>query len=168
MSDLFEYFNSIGYNSKEFKNIDHNSVRLTDKVKERWYKLGLLDSLDGETKDKCVLSFERFAVYMINEYRQNKKKFKTKDEENLWLGLSLSVILQIVKVTGIVVNPENIMSGLYDISYVFTKDILSEMEKRFYGRLAFEAELTVLISKYIIGEMVLYGEYKLSKIRKKD
>ena len=168
MAEFLDFFRLLVGDIKPFKGLDYNTIKLTDEVRQRWEKFSSLSGIDDDIKDKCILSFERFAVYMLNDYKSLGKVFKNTKEENYWFSFALGCIRKSVKETGITINPDTVIRSIVQVSQFFKDKALTESEKGFYMKIDFEAELTVLISYCIIGNLVESGEYKLSKNRKKE
>lgn len=166
MSDLFDFLDSIGCNSRTMKGIDYNTIKLNDDIRKRWGKLSSLDYLEDELKDKCILSLERFGVYMVNIYKKHTNRYRTKDEENYWLNLAIPSIIDVIKETGIILKPEIVSNTLYLFSQTFNDKSIVEAKKEFLGEIFFDNYMTTLVSRSVIGEMVSLGEYKLTKKRK--
>lgn len=164
---LFDFLNSIESNFRALKGVDYKSIKLTGEVKERWENVSYLDGIDYELKEKCILSFERFAAYLVNDYKSLDKVFKTRDEENYWLSFAFCSIRHIITKTNTAINPDDVIHSVFFISRFFDDKALDEAEKRFVTKNDFEYWLIMLICRCTIGEMVEGGEYKLSKNYKK-
>ncbi|MBP5723249.1 MAG: hypothetical protein J6X18_06725 [Bacteroidales bacterium] len=47
-----------------------------DEVIERWNKLGFLQGLEGVLKEECAICFEKMALYLINEMKEEDGFFE--------------------------------------------------------------------------------------------
>jgi hypothetical protein len=54
------------HNYKDFKKTDWGKEQI-DKYLDRWGKLGFLDGLEGEIKERVALAMEQLAIYLIWE-----------------------------------------------------------------------------------------------------
>ena len=59
------------HNYKDFKRTDWGKEQI-DKYVERWGKLGFLEGLDGEIKERVAVAMEQLATYLIWEAVENE------------------------------------------------------------------------------------------------
>ena len=52
------------HNYKDFKKTDWGKEQL-DKYLDRWGKLGFIEGLDGEIRERCALAMEQLAIYFL-------------------------------------------------------------------------------------------------------
>lgn len=58
------------HNYKDFKKTEWGQEQI-EKYLDRWGKLGFLDGLDGEIRERVALAMEQFAIYLIFEATEN-------------------------------------------------------------------------------------------------
>lgn len=60
------------HNYKDFKKTEKGQ-KMIEKYLDRWGKLGFINGLDGEIKERCAVGMEQLAVYLLteNEYYKN-------------------------------------------------------------------------------------------------
>ena len=78
MSSMKEFLksNTVGYieldksicvhNYKDFKKTEKGQ-KMIEKYLDRWGKLGFIEGLDGEIRERCAVAMEQLAVYLITE-----------------------------------------------------------------------------------------------------
>jgi len=54
------------HNYKDFKRTDWGKEQI-EKYLDRWGKLGFIEGLEGEIKERCAVAMEQLAVYLITE-----------------------------------------------------------------------------------------------------
>lgn len=59
------------HNYKDFKKTDWGKEQL-EKYLDRWEKLGFIEGLDGEIRERCALAMEQLAIYLIAEAVDNE------------------------------------------------------------------------------------------------
>jgi hypothetical protein len=54
------------HNYKDFKKTEKGQ-KMIEKYLDRWSKLGFIEGLDGEIRERCAVAMEQLAVYLITE-----------------------------------------------------------------------------------------------------
>jgi hypothetical protein len=54
------------HNYKDFKRTEKGQ-KMIDKYLDRWGKLGFIEGLDGEIRERCAVGMEQLAVYLLSE-----------------------------------------------------------------------------------------------------
>ena len=54
------------HNYKDFKKTEKGQ-KMIEKYLDRWSKLGFIEGLDGEVRERCAVAMEQLAVYLITE-----------------------------------------------------------------------------------------------------
>ena len=54
------------HNYKDFKKTEKGQ-KMVEKYLDRWGKLGFIEGLDGEIRERCAVAMEQLAVYLITE-----------------------------------------------------------------------------------------------------
>jgi len=56
---------------KDFKKTEKGQ-KMIEKYLDRWSKLGFIEGLDGEIRERCAVAMEQLAVYLITEAAENE------------------------------------------------------------------------------------------------
>ena len=59
------------HNYKDFKKTE-NGQKMIEKYLDRWGKLGFIEGLEGEERERCAVAMEQLAVYLITEAVENE------------------------------------------------------------------------------------------------
>jgi len=59
------------HNYKDFKK-NEKGQKMIEKYLERWSKLGFIEGLEGEVRERCAVGMEQLAVYLLTENESYK------------------------------------------------------------------------------------------------
>ena len=59
------------HNYKDFKKTE-NGQKMIEKYLDRWGKLGFIEGLEGEVRERCAVGMEQMAVYLLTENESDK------------------------------------------------------------------------------------------------
>jgi hypothetical protein len=59
------------HNYKDFKKTEKGQ-KMIEKYLERWGKLGFIEGLEGEVRERCAVGMEQLAVYLLTENKSYK------------------------------------------------------------------------------------------------
>ena len=59
------------HNYKDFKKTEKGQ-KMIEKYLERWGKLGFIEGLEGEVRERCAVGMEQLAVYLFTENESYK------------------------------------------------------------------------------------------------
>lgn len=139
----------------EFNGVDYKSIELNDKVISRWDKLGLLNGLDDDLKDKCALSYERLAAYAVNDEKEC--------EDNTFLyAVMFPCVRYIVSILNDDIMPDEVIKKVK----IWCKyDVIENLRNVINKEIDVESEIGVMVCASIVVDLIRDGKYKLDKVK---
>ena len=158
------------HNYKDFKKTEKGQ-KMIEKYLERWGKLGFIEGLEGEVRERCAVGMEQLAVYLFTE----NESYKNFDVSFETMGFPM-----IRKVCcGSIVNKENLKDlNLFDfekfIKYCKELDIVNLINDvdKIVGDTKFDVEAETcalgceMIIKRFNGDERSFDEMKVEYINK--
>lgn len=151
------------YELSSLDGMDYRNIKLDEnkEIVNRWGQIRMLDGLDDDMFDKCALSYERMAVYLINEYKGDG------DERALKFIhlLAFPCVRCVVNTLRDDIMPEMIVNELARISKWFNDDIVLKFKEILGDGFDFEAEMCSYVSDSIVARLIRNGKYKVTSLR---
>lgn len=157
------------HNYKDFKKTEKGQ-KMIEKCLERWGKLGFIEGLEGEVRERCAVGMEQLAVYLLTE-NESYKNFDASFET-----IGLPMIRRVC--CGSIGNQENLNDlDLFDfekfIKYCKELDVvalMNEIDNLHWNKIYVEAEACALACEMIIkrfnGDERSFDEMKVEYINK--
>lgn len=158
------------HNYKDFKKTEKGQ-KMIEKYLDRWGKLGFINGLDGEIKERCAVGMEQLAVYLLTE-NETYKNFDVSFET-----IGFPMIRRVC--CGSIGNQEKLNDfDLFDfekfIKYCKELDVVALMNEinnlPHWSKIDVEAEVCALACEMIIkrfnGDERSFDEIKTENINK--
>lgn len=143
------------HNYKDFKRTDWGKEQI-EKYLDRWGKLGFIEGLEGEIKERCAVAMEQLAVYLITEAVENEFSGPF---ETIGFPMVRRVIMGTVSMNGkdnVLKDPnsfkfETFIKYCKQINVVDLEEKMTAIAKPFF-KIDAEAEACALASDVIIDK----------------
>lgn len=149
-------------NIMSLNGVDYKTIKLTDDVVNRWDKVGFLSGLDNNLREKCALSLERMAAYIINEIGINEDGCIKGEKYNCIVAFPC--IRRISTLLNDEIMPENIIKDLNRVSkWLYKENIIEEISDVCGYKVDLEAELVFLVVSGFVEQEIREEKYKVIK-----